>query len=60
MTRLSEAGSRPKFLPFACIATAPDPSRETAHVGLPRMIARGLAFGLEDRNDRKSGDTRGL
>ena len=26
----------------------------------PRLAVRGLAFGLEDRNDRKFGDTRGL
>jgi hypothetical protein len=26
----------------------------------PRLAARGLTFGLEDRNDRKFGDTRGL
>jgi hypothetical protein len=26
----------------------------------PRTAARGLTFGLEDRNDRKFGDTRGL
>lgn len=62
MTRLSATGSRPEFLPLSAPEPRPNPSRgETAHVGPPaRIVARALAFGLEDRNDRKFGDTRGL
>jgi hypothetical protein len=61
MTRLSVTGSRPEFLPLH----APTRARTRRVVrplmlDRPRIAARALAFGLEDRNDRKFGDTRGL
>jgi len=62
MTRLSVTGGRPEFLPIVCTGSHARTRLVVRPLMLdrPRTVARALAFGLEDRNDRKFGDTRGL
>lgn len=61
MTSFSATGSR---LPAPGGASSPIAWKarfEKSHVSRPqRIAARGLTFGVEDRNDRECGGTRGI